>query len=85
MNINLHIERLVLDGIPLASGERPLLRVAVEEQLTRLLTNGGLKNAMQSGGALYNVKAPSIQLANLGDLDGVGEQIAKAVYGGVGK
>lgn len=85
MNINLHIERLLLDGIELAPGERPLLRAAVEEHLSRLLANGGLNNAMQSGGALYNVKAPSIQLADQGGLDGLGEQIAKAVYGGIGK
>ena len=85
MNINLHIERLVLDGIPLALGERPLLRAAVEEHLARLLAHGCLDNTMQSGGALYNVKAPSIQLANQGGLDGLGEQIAKAVYGGIGK
>jgi hypothetical protein len=85
MNINLHIERLVLDGIPLGPGQRPLLQAAVETELTRLLANGGLSDAIQSGGALYNVRTASIQLANDGSPARLGERIAGAVYGGIGK
>ena len=33
MNVNLHIERLVLDGIPLGPGQRPQLRAAVEAEV----------------------------------------------------
>jgi hypothetical protein len=83
MNINLHIERLVLDGIPLSPGERPLLQAAVKAELTRLLARGGLSDALQSGGALYNVRSPGIQLANEGSPLQLGEQIAGAVYGGL--
>lgn len=85
MNINLHIDRLVLDGIPLVPGERPLLQAAVEAELTRLLANGGLSDALQSGGALYSVQAGRIQLTNNGSPARLGEQIAGAVYGGIGK
>jgi len=85
MNINLHIERLVLEGIPLDPGQRPLLQTAVEAELTRLLTSGGLSDALQSGGALYNVRATGIQLANNGSPARLGEQIAGAVYRGIGK
>ncbi len=45
MNINLHIERLVLDGITLSPGESPLLKAAVEAELTRLLMSGGVRSA----------------------------------------
>ncbi len=85
MNVNLHIERLVLDGVPLAPGGRPLLQAAVEAELTRLLASGGLSDALQSGGALYNVRTAGIQLANDQSPAGLGEQIAGAVYGGIGK
>jgi len=85
MNINLHIDRLVLDDIPLVPGERPLLQAAVEAELTRLLANGGLSDALQSGGALYSVQAGRIQLTNNGSPARLGEQIAGAVYGGIGK
>ena len=86
MNINLHIDRLVLDGISLSPGDRPLLQAAVEGELTRLLASGdGLSDALQSGGALYNVRTTGIQLANDGNPARLGAQIAGAVYGGIGK
>lgn len=85
MNINLHIERLVLDGISLSPGERPLLQAAIEAELTRLLANGDLNDALRSGGALYSVRTAGIQLENDGSPGRLGEQIAGAVYGGIGK
>jgi hypothetical protein len=39
MNINLHIERLMLDGLSVASGEAALVQTAVEAELGRLLAN----------------------------------------------
>lgn len=64
MNINLHIERLVLDGISLPPGDRPLLQAAMEAELTRLLASSGLSDELHSGGALYGVRTAGIQLAN---------------------
>jgi len=37
MNINLHIERLVLDGVAVRSGEAALVQMTVEAELGRLL------------------------------------------------
>ena len=85
MNIKLYIERLILDGISPSPGERPFLQSAIEAELTRLLANGGLDDALQSGGALYHVRAAGIQLAHDGSPAQLGEQIARAVYGGIGK
>ncbi|HEX4696965.1 MAG TPA: hypothetical protein VH254_04785 [Candidatus Udaeobacter sp.] len=39
MNINLHIERLMLDGLSVASGQAALVQTAVEAELGRLLAN----------------------------------------------
>lgn len=85
MNINLHIERLVLDGIPLGPGQRPLLQSAMQTELTRLLANGGLNEALQTGSAFYSVRAAGIRLTGDAGPARMGQQIAKAAYGGIGK
>lgn len=85
MNINLHIERLVLNGIPIGPGQSPLLQAAVEAELTRLLVNGGLSGALRSGGTFYNVRTAGVQMAHDGGPARLGEQIAGAVYGGISK
>ena len=85
MNINLHIEQLVLDGLPIDRQHGPLLEAAVKAELTALLASGGLSDALQSGGALYNVRPAGIQLANGESPTQLGEQIAGAVYGGISK
>lgn len=85
MNINLHIERLVLDGISLDAGQRPLLQAAVEAELARLLSSGGLAPALQTGGARQRLTAPSMQLTGGGSPDTFGRQIARSVYGGIGR
>ena len=85
MNINLHIERLVLEGLNIGPGQGSQVKAAVEAELTRMLTGGGLSGALQSGGALTHVRSAGIQLANDSSPVGLGKQIAGAVYGGIGK
>ena len=85
MNINLHIERLVLDGLNIRPGQGVQVKAAVEAELARMLADGGLSGALQSGGALPRVRSAGIQLANGGSPAGLGKQIAGAVYGGIGK
>jgi hypothetical protein len=38
MNISLHIERVVIDGLAVAPAGEPVLRAAIEAELTRLLS-----------------------------------------------
>lgn len=85
MNVNLHIERLVLDGISIPPGQRPHLQAAVEGELTRLLTEGGAPSSWPSGGAVPYVAAESIQLGHDSNPKALGSQIAQAVYGGGGR
>jgi hypothetical protein len=42
MNINVNIERLVLEGVSVPPSQRPLLQAAVEAELAGLLTAEGL-------------------------------------------
>lgn len=85
MNIKLHIERLVLDGIHISPADGPLLQAAIEAELVRLLSAGGVHSGFQAGMALPSIRAGDIQLAEGSDPDGVGQQIAGALYGGIGK
>jgi hypothetical protein len=85
MNIDVHIERLVLDGIPIPHAHRPVLQTAVEAELARLLAADGLAPALVRGGAMPYVSGSSIQLTGDGDQARQGQQIARALYGGIGK
>jgi hypothetical protein len=83
MNINLHIERLVLDGLPVERNQASSIQTAVEAELTRLLSENGLAADLQSGGMLSNIHANGIQLAGSNPVN-MGTQIAQSVYGGIG-
>ena len=85
MNVNLHIERLVLDGVDIAPNQRHVLRAAVEAELGRLINRGGVGGDIAGGGAVPNVAGRSIQLQRENAPGELGRQIAGAVYGGIGK
>jgi hypothetical protein len=84
MNVNLHIERLVLDGVDIAPHQRYHLRAAVQAELARLMSVGGLAGAIAGGGAVPNIPGQSIQLQRQNSPGELGRQIAGAVYGGIG-
>lgn len=84
MNINVNIERLILDGISVSHAQRPLLQAAVEAELGRLLAEGGLGAELRSGGAVPSVPAAAIQISPDGNPTQWGQQIAQSVYGGIG-
>jgi hypothetical protein len=85
VNINVHIERLLLDAVDVQYGQRHLLTAALETELARLLSEGALAPMLSSGGALVRINAPSIQINHgIGAAD-IGRQIAGSIYGGIGK
>jgi hypothetical protein len=79
MNINVHVERLILDGLPVTSSQGSLVRAAVEAGLIRLLAEQGLRRS--STGAEPHVSAGSIQLMEDSKPAQLGHQIARAIYG----
>jgi len=84
MKVNLHIDRLVLEGIDLDHAQRPHLQAAVEAELGRLLAERGVGN-LAAGGAVPSVRAEGFQISGDGNPAQLGRQIAGAVYGGIGK
>lgn len=85
MNIQVHIERLILDGIALSAAERPRLQAAVETELGRLLVEQGIASGLESGIALDSVRGGAVQLQPEARGTGLGKQVAQAVYGGIGR
>ena len=85
MNINLHIERLILDGLPIEGVDRRSLRLAMETELARLLTQGGVTRSLQTGTALPSVRADSIQLTAQNSPAQLGRQIAGSVHSGINR
>jgi hypothetical protein len=85
MNINLHIERLVLEGLPITHSQGPLVQAAVEAELARLIAADGVQAGLLEGGARRSAAATAIELA--GDMTParLGQQIARSVYGGIGQ
>jgi hypothetical protein len=86
MKINVRIDRLVVDGIDLDRRQRPLMQAAFERELSRLLVQDGLSSELSSGVALRSLNVPSIQIANANNNpDAFGQQVAQAVYKGIGQ
>jgi len=84
MNINVHIERLILDGLPMTRSQGTLVQAALETEVARLVATNGLDPELAAGGALPSVKADGIQLTNGSNPTQLGQQVARAVYGGIG-
>lgn len=84
MNINLHIERLVLDGLAIAPHQRHSLQASVEAELTRLLSEGGLNAQLSEGLTIARVKAPQITVNPAMSSTHLGQQIAASVYHNLG-
>jgi hypothetical protein len=81
MNINLHIEHLVLDGLPVTARQGELIQAAVESELARILGADGLPE--MAGVALKNLSCEPIQLGRENQPAPTGNQIAQAVYSGL--
>lgn len=84
MNIDLHIERLILDGLPVAEDHSSIVKTAVEAELSRLFQKSGISAEFKSGGAFSSMPRSSIALVPGSNSSFIGRQIAKAVYGGMG-
>ena len=83
MDIHLHIDQLILDGLPIDRAQAPIVQAAVEAELSRLLTVHGFSAGWQSSGAVPSLNARGIQLAAGSTPAQMGRQIAQSVYGGL--
>jgi sugar (pentulose or hexulose) kinase len=85
MNLQLRIERLVLNGIEVAPARRPALRAAVEAELTRLLAGGGIAPELLTRGTTARVSGGPVELGGQPEPGLLGSRIAHAVHRGIGR
>lgn len=85
MNVRLHIERLVLEDLPIARTQRALVQGAVEQELARLIEVNGVARNTMAGGARASVPPTVMDMAEGMTPVQLGQQIAQAVYQGIGK
>lgn len=85
MNLNVQIDRVVLDGLNLGYLDRTRLNQAMRAELTQLLAADGLAAALLAGGAQPRLPAGSISAQADADPELLGRQIAQAVYKGIGR
>ncbi len=83
MNIELSIERIVLDGIMIPPGGYAALSDSVRTELARLFQEYGPIAGHTRSQALARVEAPSIDAPAAADPVTLGRDIARAVYGGM--
>lgn len=82
MNINLHIERLVLSGISITADQQHLLQASLITELTRMLTIGGLSPSLAAGNAIPRTATGKIPLNEDNTPTILGRVIAQSLYGG---
>ncbi len=84
MNVQLHIERLILDDLPIRGSQRALVQGAVEQELSRLIELNGVGQDTMTGGARPSVPQAVMHMAEGMTPVQLGQQIAQAVYQGIG-
>jgi hypothetical protein len=84
MKINVHIQRLVLEGLPVASLQGPEIGATIEKELARLLAQHGLSDELQGGAAVQRMKAGAFQFAGEIQPARLGQSVAAVVHEGIG-
>lgn len=79
--IHVHIDRLVLDGVPAEGLDRAQLTTEVSSALEELLGCGGLGGPLAAGGSWPVVHGGDLDCA--GRPGGLGARIAHAVHDGL--
>jgi hypothetical protein len=82
-SVNLHIELLVLEGLPIGTHEAPLVQAAIEAELTRLITAQGVAQGRPSGSTVPLVRADAMATPASGGA-ALGTQIAQSIFREIG-
>jgi hypothetical protein len=81
MNINLHIERLILEGLPVRGSESRLVQAAIESELTRLLARSELSGHSSEFATRTSVR--DIALSHNNNPAQLGRSIGKSVHSAI--
>jgi hypothetical protein len=82
-SVELHIEELVLDGF--APANRYAIRDKIERELTRLFSEEGAPTAITQDGEIAQLDRGAFEISGAYNSETIGMQLAKAIYGALGK
>ena len=83
MNVNLHIERLVLEGLTLSGHDAARVEQAVQAELTRLFAHNEAAASSLASAAVPSVKAAPFHMCRADDPPRLGSAIAQSVHGAI--
>ncbi|HEX6709750.1 MAG TPA: hypothetical protein VF068_05405 [Rubrobacter sp.] len=81
MNVELHIEELVLHGFP--PDYRHHIGGAVEQEISRLFTEQGVPPSLSRGGNIPRLDAGAFRMSPELGADAVGARVARSLYEGM--
>ncbi|MEO0996615.1 MAG: hypothetical protein AAFX58_03760 [Pseudomonadota bacterium] len=79
MKVNVYIDRIVLDGLPLAARDRPLLLQSVQAEVASSIRDHG-PGVLARGGAVARRRGPDIRVAASSSAEGLGAALSRSVY-----
>jgi hypothetical protein len=81
--MSLHIDRLVLEGLPLPRNAGPRLQAALGAELGRLFAGAALRSDLRAGVALDVLRLDGVTLDATAGAERLGEQLARALFSGL--
>jgi hypothetical protein len=85
VNIHLHVDLLVLEGLPVEAAQGDRVKAGVEAELTRLLAGSPVGPGLRAGGARPSIPGLDILLSGHDTPATLGRRIGQAVYGGINR
>jgi hypothetical protein len=79
MNIEIHIEELVLRGLDVKN--RNNVAQTIQRELIQLLTDRGLPAGLQHSVGIRQMRAPGFQVSQAGGDESLATQVAQSTYG----
>lgn len=83
MNVHVHIQRVVLDGVCIPARDIPDLQAAIEAELTNQFIAHGLAPALLTGAALPYLAAGAVHVTSISTAQ-LGSDIGRAAFGALG-
>lgn len=85
MNVNLHIERLVLEGLGVESRDSALVKEVVQTELRRLFVEDQRALRSLASKAMPSVAGAAVSISAAGAAPQLGSAIAQSVYGAISR
>jgi hypothetical protein len=81
--VNLHIDRIVLNGLDISPGRADSLRSSIGQELQKALAEGGQVEGMTAG-SFSRISIPAVKASDLGSEAQIAGSVARSVHSALG-